>query len=209
MRNNVTETQFKESLVEVRKAYRLLYLYQKRVRDLVIFIKDKWNLKLEAGMPWPLYHDTGNTKGKHVNIKHSPWVWLPMYYYDFFFLRKNEDGSTSIQVGIIIQSDTGFFDVSSEFKKPNINQFAPPEESETRIILAASNGNWDSEAIRKDKSFGKNKFVYPDNNKTIKDVKIIAKAYPLVNFFNEDSTEQTLKDFEEFCESKGIPNLKS
>ena len=184
----------KASLSEVRKAYRLLYLYQRRVMDLVQFIGDEMGFDFISGHPW-FGHPIGTASSANPN--RSAWDWLPMYYYDFYF-EKGE-----MQLGIIVQADTGFFDSDNE-EKSKIEDFGDPDHAETRIVLMISNGKWDSTAVSKDLSFGKEIKQYPKGNLNIDDdqVKILAKAYNMEKLMSEDSAKQCIEDFKTFCQGR-------
>lgn len=196
--------EMKEALVEVRKAYRLLYGYQQRVLDLANFIGTHLGFKFISGNPW---FSDGLPRRKSVSLKRWSWDWLPMYYYDFYFERDD------LQLGVVIQSDTGFFDGvgSKKNDKLHLEQFAAPDKSDTRIILALSNGDWKSNAIWENFNFGINETEYPKGDKGISDgdIQIIAKAFSLVEFVNEQGARKCIEEFNEFCISKGINNLLS
>lgn len=190
-----------QSLVDVRKAYRLLYHYQRRVIDLAYFIGNSLKLKPVSGNPWfseATFNRTSARQGRWA------WDWLGMYYYNFYFENVLND-DRKVQFGVIIQSDTGYFD-SEKSKKLNLNDFNSPEQAETRIILAASQGNWDSKAIRETKFFKTDIVEYLplcDNNDW-SEAKIFAKAYPLSEFIDEQSSLEIINGFKEVCAQHNI-----
>jgi len=196
---NIDKERLEEQFIDVRKAYRLLYHYQRRVIDLAYFIGNYYNMDFISGNPW----FSGATFNRtSVSQKRWAWDWLGMYFYDFYF-EKEFENQKKIQLGVIIQSDTGYFD-SKDAKKLNLKDYAKPEESETRLILAVSQGNWDSKEIRETKFFSKELEQYPPTyekspKKDLSNEKIIAKAYSLSDFIDEQSTIENLIDFRKFC----------
>ena len=195
-----TRKEISDSMVEVRKAYRLLHTFQKRILDLANYIGHYWDFGFHSGHPW--FSDAVFQR-KNAKLDRWSWDWLPMYYYDLFF--EKEVNGKKLQLGVIIQADTGYYDVDTK-NKNDVLSFGPPENSETRIILMASDGHWNSEDFRKNGYSSKETTEYPvgDIIKNDKGKYVIAKAYSIENFINEDLTKEQLVDFESFCESKGI-----
>lgn len=110
---NITKDQFENILCDVRKAYRLLFLYQKRILDLIQFIASSLDFKFGGGWNW--WTLSSLPHGSKVKLANSSWDWLSMYFYEFNFCEKNIDNNI-IKFSVILESDTGYFDtmVSSE-----------------------------------------------------------------------------------------------
>ena len=79
---NLTKQELEKVFIDVRKAYRLLYHYQKRVLDLVKFIGDELDFKYHGG--WVKFSEQCPRNGKGA-LTNSAWEWLPMYYYQFHY----------------------------------------------------------------------------------------------------------------------------
>ena len=74
------QNQLNNTLIEVRKAYRLLFDYQDRIKNLVSFIGGHFDFNFVEG--YPVF--SANAKsGKSVKLEHWAWDWLSMYFYHF------------------------------------------------------------------------------------------------------------------------------
>lgn len=180
----------KDTLVEVRKAYRLLYFYQRGVLDLVKFIGCiKLDFKYKGG--YPIFSNPAPKRGCG-KLGNWSWDWLNFYFYEFNF--ENQD---KIKLSIFILSDTGFFDIKkSEKDKCNIDNFEDVKTSKTKLIFAIGewkNNNWKETFIEKEEG------EYDKEGK-----KIFYKHYNLEDFLDEDGAREKLEDFVGFCKKKGI-----
>ncbi len=185
--NNINNSNVEALLCDVRKAYRLLHIYQKRVLDLVNFISNYWGFKLNSGNPW---FSNASFQRSSVKLNQWPWDWLPMYCYNFYF---NREGDIPLWLGIIIQSDTGYYDnMNVDINSPL--EFPSPKDSDTRIILLINDKPW---LEREDGAFSKNKIEYEGDD-------CYGKAYPLSLFSNEKSAKEQMEDFVLYCSTKGI-----
>jgi len=99
--------ELKNSLIEVRKAYRLLYDYQKKVLDLVQFIGTEFGRSYKGG--YSKYSNVTPRNGKG-HLSNWGWDWLNMYYYEFNF--HNEENKDFFSVVLI--SDTGYYEAKDE-----------------------------------------------------------------------------------------------
>ncbi len=108
----------KELLIEVRKSYRLLYQYQKRILDLVDYIGKKYGLNYNGGYPKFSGVTPRNGSG---NLNLWAWDWLNMYYYEFHFSHK-KSGNDTLFFSVFLLNDNGFFKNNNEKKnKQNVN----------------------------------------------------------------------------------------
>ena len=192
--------EFKKALTDVRKAYRLLYHYQRRVMDTVQFISDQTVFSFHGGWSW---FSNPMPKNKSVKLAHWAWDWLNMYFYDFHLGERVVDGVT-YSLSVILQSDTGFFDSQINDKR-NVEAFAPVEESETRMILCLGVNHWDPTSLLNEKAIhrGETMFYKEYNEKG----SMMAKAYNLTAFMNEESILSTLEDFKTYCRDMGVIEL--
>ena len=187
---------FKSTLVDVRKSYRLLYLYQRRVLDLVQFISN--NLSLNYLSAWSKFSNS-LPKAQKITLDKCSWDWLNMYFYEFHFAEIKE--KSNIRLSIVLESDSGFFEESTE-DKLDISNFKKAERSCSRLIFLCVEGDWHVPV---------NSFLIPelkkahlDEYESDKDVNpyCIAKAFNLEEFINEDTTREKIGEFVTFANKK-------
>jgi hypothetical protein len=203
--------EFEKSLVDVRRAYRLLYLYQRRVMDIVQFVGTSFDFKFEGGWPWysdPTPHDY------KVKLDNWSWDWLNMYFYEFGYKPKKLENGDKLYFSMFIQSDTGYYDnKASEENRPET--FASVQDSATQIILLAGlNCEWMENAFKDDfekrpyKLFESGAADYCKTDKESGKV-LLGRAVPLSRFINQAETEQVLEEWRAYCEGNGILEFKS
>ncbi len=200
MENTLNEKELNDVFLDVRKSYRLLYLYQRRVMDLVQFIGTRYEFEPRNGHP---FMGSNNQK---ILPNHSSWDYLLLYNCPIRFNTKSFGKYNNVELLITIVSDTGLFDVTtdwwSENTKHQIEQFNSVEKSKTQIhIKLKTTGTPWTDYINN--CFPADKadfFVKKDNPEDF----LIGKKYDLSNFMNEESTIKQLEDFEEFCRENGI-----
>ncbi len=204
----MNKDEFKTALVDVRRAYRLLYGYQRRVLDIVKYIAQKLSLHFEGGRSQFSNHAK---EGKAVNLCCWAWDWLPFYVYEFRFAENN-----GVIFSIILQSDSGYYesDVSdyedSDYDEGrwrlDVANFTSPEDSSTRLYFAATKGF--SEKQRKDFLVEKEEDNFANNDPVYKEMqknkKGLLKPYCLTEFLNEESTIKVIYDFLKCSEEKGM-----
>ena len=93
--------------LEVRKAYRLLFDYQRRILDLMKFVGETYDLPYKKGKP--LFSSKAGNK-----LTNWSWDWIYMYCYDFRFEGKEKDNP--IQFSVILKNDSGYYDANLENK---------------------------------------------------------------------------------------------
>ncbi|MBX3370107.1 MAG: hypothetical protein KF793_06910 [Nitrospira sp.] len=116
-----------QALVDVRKAFRLLFMYQQRIYDLAQTFAEECALRpycVGYGFNRP---STGNPFGN--------WVWdmLPMYRASFLFLSPDTDNNKAKRgewlLDIHLVSDSGYPEGHSWRKgQPNPESFPPSED---------------------------------------------------------------------------------
>ncbi len=136
MQNNISQT-----LLEVRKAYRFLYSYQKRILDLISFIGGKFGFKYNGGYPKFSSPAPRNGKG-YLNL--WSWDWLNLYYYEFHFENFiiQED---QIYFSIFLLNDTGYFESRQDnnIAKTSVGKFKLVEDSKSELIFVIGKNMWD------------------------------------------------------------------
>jgi hypothetical protein len=193
------------SLLEVRKAYRLLHDYQKRILDLMLFIGNRFNRSYEGGTA--MFSDVSPRNGKGT-LQLWSWDWLNMYMYEFHFrtVKIKED---EYIFSILLISDDGFFktkfhndDNKVLTSKNDTFKFKKEYESNSKIVFVLGKNCWDESNFSwnsKDITLGDYGYENLNDNK-----EILYKSYNLALFSNEETTEIQLKDFELFCLDKNF-----
>jgi len=191
----MNKNEFEKTLIEVRKSYRLIYLYQRRVLDLVNFIGSKLSLNFHSG--WSKFSNPAGTNTR-VKLNKWAWDWLMLYFYEFHFGIVRKD----IRFSIILQSDSGFFESDSN-NKLDVSKFLNTEESSTNLYFVVGDGIWGCPI----ENFLQEHFKSEETEfrKEISDNKIwLAKSYDLTEFLDEKSTIRIINDFLKYTESNGV-----
>ena len=92
-------------LLDVRKSYRFLYQYQKRILDLISFIGGKYNRQYSGGLAKFSSPAPRNGGG---NLGCWAWDWLNMYFYEFYFGTEKQEND-NITFSVFLVNDTGYF----------------------------------------------------------------------------------------------------
>jgi hypothetical protein len=192
----ISEKELRNSLRDVRKAYRLLYLYQRRVKDLIEYIGSQYSRQCKEG--WSKFSNLASN-GKKINLNQWAWDWLNMYLYEFNMDQKTI-GFDEIFFTIVLQSDTGFYDAGNSHdmgpQKLDVSDFSNPEESKTRLIFVVAKNDIGCpiKNLLKD-HLNREETDFADGN-------WIGKAYEMEDFINEESTNKILNDFDQYCQEK-------
>ena len=197
--SHLNKEQFENILLDVRKSYRLLYVYQRRVMDLMKFIGDSLALNYEGGWSW--FSQTAPNNGKG-NLDKWAWDWLTMYLYEFHFSELKSSGK-KIRLSVILQSDTGFFDPGID-SKTNIDAFAPVEESETRLIFMIGMNAWHNSFDDFKDNMKKNALEYVRSKE---DSIFLTKSFKLSQFMSEDGARKCLRELITFTHYNGIKEI--
>lgn len=203
MTDKLTKEKLESTFEDVRKAYRLLYLYQQRVLDIVKFIGGLMSRKYAGG--WSKFSNSGPRNGQG-KLDLWAWDWLNMYSYDFYFGEEN-----NVKFSIWLVSDTGYYDnMPQEYiNRMKLESFTSVQDSETKLILIAGKNTWYTENGFEDfeeKVLKKDALPYEKvlNEREV----VVAKSYKLSSFINEEDTISQCKDFEKLCNEKGITEIK-
>lgn len=191
MQNNSPQ----DVLLEVRKAYRLLYQYQRRVLDLMKYIGNAYQLSYEGG--WTKFSNVSPRNGTG-KLSNWAWDWLSMYYYEFHFKEKLVDTDT-IGFSIFLVNDTGFFETNKTetISATKLSKYHPVEKSETKLVFVAGKNFWEGWS----QDWRDLYFVLEKEGCKKNDVGgiMIFKSYSLEGFFDESESEANLKDFQNYC----------
>ncbi|WP_312175471.1 hypothetical protein [Chryseobacterium sp.] len=192
------QNQLNNTLLNVRKAYRLLFEYQDRIKNLIAFIGGHYDFEFREGYPVFSAHAKNGTR---VNLDHWAWDWLGMYFYHFKFAPKND-----ITFSIFILNDSGYYDVVKQNEtascKLKPETFSTVDKAETKLFLVIGKRMWKQETKLgnwEDILF-QDQHIFTSEN----DGRFLFKAYTLENFMDEGSAISTLKDFQLFCQENQI-----
>jgi hypothetical protein len=189
----INNSDFSDILKDVRTSYRLLALYQTRLKDVVKYVLDKYNLNFEAGYG---KFSTPSKDGKSVKLENWSWDWLPMYLYQFSAqpLKKDDD---QYFFHVFHQADTGFYDVFEDTRDPkrlSVAEFGSAQAAKTRLffVLSKNEKGWPyAEILHNNLSAVNHENLIQEN--------WIAKSFEMERFFNEESADVVLENFDAFC----------
>jgi hypothetical protein len=124
------------ALCEVRKAYRVLYAYQKRALDICLEIADY--LQLQFFYSW--YFPAIAPRPRMTPFKSGSWDFLPLADANMLFSKSGDEsfskrGDWMIEIRIV--SDSAYKDAwepSGSTVNP-LEDFASPESSETYLMI--------------------------------------------------------------------------
>lgn len=192
------QNHFNSTLIDVRKAYRLLFEYQDRIKNLVSFIGGHFDFEFGEGHSVFSNHAKSGAK---VDLEDWAWDWLSMYFYHFKFALKDD-----LRFSVFILTDTGYYDVSknddSNVSKVKPETFNAVDKSKTKLFLVLGKKMW-----WQDTKLGKwENILFQHNNILSNDEggKLLFKEYSLDQFIDESSAISSLEDFQAFCNQNGI-----
>lgn len=134
---------------DIRTAYRLIYEYQKRVLDLVFYLRAKFNFPNRIG-GFKHFSDPIRAlrKYKDANLKifEDMWAWDFLYSYAMEYYFEKEDTEKNVEkkdveqksyrMSVLVISDSGFFCARQQMpNKQNTHSFNNVEDSETLFFL--------------------------------------------------------------------------
>lgn len=206
------------ALLDVRRAHRILYAYQRRMLDLVHFIQSKLDMPVKdfCGIKHfskPIYgRSIGHTP---LNIWPTMWAWDYLYSYLFeYYLGEKEAGDKlhGYKLSLIQYSDTGYFDQDGQ-KRGRISEFGSEEESSSKLLFfleyKSKDSEWEwkdgsyMERIVLDKEVGRKEHT-KEFRSTATGGKQILCSFPLERFINMEATLEVLREFRSYCQEKGV-----
>ncbi len=135
---------------DIRTAYRLIYEYQKRVLDLVFYLRAKFNFPNRIGgfkhfsrpIPATRAYST-EYKDANLDIFKGMWAWDFLYSYAMeYYFGEKPVGKKVYSMSVLVISDSGFFSSRQQAPdKRNIHSFASVEDSETLAFLILESTN--------------------------------------------------------------------
>lgn len=217
---NKNEQELNDAFVDVRRAYRLIAQLQSRLRDIAFYIKNRTQFSEQDCAGNKLYSKSISSSKRsmldlYASLKVSPnmWSWDFMYGYAFeFYLANTKIGDKICAMSIIILCDDGFY-ISKDQKKSktSIRTYASEEESNSWIILAYGDGassdcwmgGYDTNVFL-ETFMNRKGHVY---KKEVSGNVFVAKKYLMQQFFNQETTDNNLKDFAKIVFEEADTNI--
>lgn len=202
-----------KAFVDVRKAHRIIYEYQRRMLDLIRVIAAKLNFNsCTIGNKYfsnPIY----SKRDGGLKIYDGMWAWDFIYSYVFEYdLGAIEcDNGSSVGLSIVQYSDTGYFDVVDSDRQQT-NTFASEEESATKLLFIIEckpkkkEWVWDVEEIVNNKEFAGKSHTHTVLEK--KGCRQGLYSFPIERFADEKSMIKALLEFCDFCKAQDIVELE-
>lgn len=208
-----TTENLSNALLDVRRAHRILYVYQKRMSDLAYFIKCKLGMPKFRGFKH--FSRPISKNSRYLTIRHDMWAWDYLYSYLFeYYLGKKEAGDKlhDYKLSLIQYSDTGYFDQDGQ-RRCRISEFGSEDESGSKLLFFLEYKPKDSEWEWKDGSYMERivldkEFGRKEHTKTVRDTATrgtqILCSFPLERFINMEATLEVLREFRSYCKEQGI-----
>lgn len=184
----ITQYEFEESLKDVRMAYRLLAVYQRRLLDTVDFIFNEF--ETTYGKWYGHFSDIARS-GKSIDLKSWSWDWLPMYLCQFKSVEISID-QDNYYLQIIHMGDSGFFDLnnSTNADKAHVEKFYDISISDTKLLFTFSK-NDNGAPLEK---ILKNRLKEISLKEIVTEGNWAALVYPMKDFYNESTTRKVISD---------------
>lgn len=200
--NQLTEDQLKDAFCEVRKAHRLIYEYQRRMKYLSIYIRNKLDFNAFEGYK-RFSNALSNRDGN--NADKSSWDWMYTYVFEYWLGYQNVDKNKRLGLSVIQVSDTGCY-VGGK-RNYRIGKFPSVEESDSRLMFylvvrpnTAKNMDWRADEIIE-------QYILKDEPQCFRpesrpELVKVTYSVPLSRFTDETQTIKILREFVDFCNKK-------
>ena len=210
-----TTENLSKALLDVRRAHRILYAYQRRMLDLAHFIQRKLDMPVKDLCGIKHFSRPIRQYKGYLTIWHDMWAWdyLYSYLFEYYLGEKETDNGGAYALSLIQYSDTGYFDQEEEETRLELEKFKPEEESGSKLLFFLEykpkdrNGEWGDgtslEGIVLDKTVGSKEHT-KEFRDTSTGVKQILCSFPLERFINMEATLEVLREFCDYCKEKDI-----
>ncbi len=196
----LAKNELEDIFVDVRKAYRLLYFYQRRIMDTADFVANLLSMHIVSG--YSLYSSNPPRNGSSLNIDRWSWDWLNMYSYEFYLGHEIVDGN-KYELAIAFNADSGFDDSDEDVTAIDVERFPPPEECVTKVYLYMGKNTWKPE----DFELSWKKSENDEYEKVDGDKVFISKRYDLSDFADETSIRKNISSFKKLVKAHSITEL--
>ena len=132
-----TNEELSNALLDVRKAYRLLYLFQRRILDLGDQLSSKLRRQFYYWLP---SGDEEAIRGASNPFERSAWKMLPLFDASFLYLPQGVSGTDTPRKGqwmleLLISPDEGEPEDATDESNPA--EFADPARCRSKLYLDA------------------------------------------------------------------------
>lgn len=208
---------FNDAMLNVRRAHRLIYQYQRRMIDLIDFIRQKFDFP-------PIYNGVGgckhfsdplyrSSKNGYFKLSKNNWAWdfLCSYEFEYYLGEKftkeranSSESSEQYAISLLQISDTGYFDSKLD-NRLDVDNFIPEENSTSKLLFyfelkpKQKDWIWDVESIALSKHYCKSSFTHCHKTEECGNIRILY-AFPMSSFINEESTILALQEFSSYVE---------
>jgi hypothetical protein len=196
-----------DTLLEVRKAYRLIHDYQRVAMDAVSHIAQQLGLTYEGG--YPKFSDPSPRRGQG-ELNYWAWDWLNFAFYEFCFTKKMAGGG-KLMVSILLISATGYFELDdSSTAEPNGSDFPAAGKCRTEVGFVISAGKWPHPAFMESNA-GMKKFIDGHGELPAEHVEagVIGKCVSLARLMSEETTAILIDELIAFANAANIPLTRS
>jgi hypothetical protein len=222
-----TKKDIEKMMVDVRKAHRLLFQYQDRMKELMNRVSTEFNLGPCRGRK-RFSNPIGNTSGgddyPDANLRiHDRWAWDWLYPYEFeYYFGRTQRNDLSCCFSIFQVSDNGYYLAdgyhrnvegrNGHISKTKVEGFWPVEESSSYLIFSFEcfprTGHRFFFKQPKDsivKLYGGDESTLIIRNETNT---LIAKRYNIEEFFSRESVTEILTHFSKIVKEETNFELK-
>lgn len=199
--HQLSTVQINNELTEVRKAYRLLYQFQKRVLDILRFVERELAIDYYGGYA---KFSAQTPAASFGTLDDSAWDWLNFYLYEFHFREEELRYRYHIDFSVFLVSDTGYFDIEGA-NVDNVHTFAPTEVSNTKLVFVLGQDAWLDTFDDFELNF---RTDAPDYVRANKKGILLAKSFELDDFGSQLAAKQSLRSLLNFWQVNGIYEIK-
>lgn len=214
--------------VDVRNAFRLLNRYQKRILQIVSYVREQTPYTDMWGSRW-YFDEIGKRRNSpdseyaKLSVRKDMWGWdfLYGYIFEYYFGRQRIDKKNA-EMSIFQISDDGYFISNQENKyMTNVDSFASSEQSHSFIVFNVSVfpkkdcNLWLSDPESPDDEWDSflTKFLSSSSNvkitKNEKGEVTVLKKYEMQRFTSQQSADEVIRDFGKIVkENAGIELFK-
>lgn len=193
-----TPEDLNKTLLNVRKAHRLIKEYQERILNFIFYTKEKFNMPSVKGIR-RFCNPFSNYQSGYGRLKvwKDMWSWDFLYSYEFeyyFGVDSTRMEGKEFALSIFQISDSGFYKSKSD-NGNDISTFLSPEESESLFMFVfevSENEEWFWE---KEFENAKQKLITENKDEYIIENRYLAVTYNIKNFLNQEYTDIKLNDF--------------
>lgn len=203
----ISKEELSNVLIDVRKSYRLLYFYQRRILDTIKYISDLLSINPVGG--YSIFSNNTPRDDSRPQFDKWAWDWLNLYMYEFYYGHRDIDRDR-YYFAIQVQSDTGCYDTN--VIETDVISFSEPEQAQTRILFLYGKNRWKGEGKIGQEEFvdyhkvsaliagAEQTYVEGDGN-----LVFALKAAQLENFLDESSIKEQVDEFKSFLKTNKLP----